>query len=61
MSKSGTEGWLADSKGRSELGTQAEGKCWRAMRATENSLAMSECGAGVYILGLIAVDELLVC
>lgn len=39
----------------SESGRQAGRKCWSVMHATENNLAMSECGAGVYILGLIAV------
>lgn len=42
----------------SEPGRQAGRKCWSVMHATENNLAMSECGAGVYILGLNAVDEL---
>lgn len=39
----------------SEPVRQAGRKSWSVMRATENNLAMGECGAGVYILGLIAV------
>lgn len=42
----------------SGLADKLEKRHWRVMHATEDNLAMRECGDGVSILGLNVVDEL---